>query len=630
MAIKTKMVNKFKARRWQRDAFTVIDNYKDGVVPVNACVGSGKTVVACYALGKFIVDNKDNKTVQLFVTPRIRLCDQQNKEIETFLESEFNLKNGVNYAIVGVDCTKHQYNKKNDSLVSKHTIFVICDKSLWGKTKGVNPVARWQSWLRKFKKWQNAKFKFGWAALDEAHNYANNEKLMFNNKDDKEPCLANWFRLMPMSGTPAAFQKEWTEKWAMNVCKCSPKEAMKNEWICTPNLNLVLGDKERGWARAIAAVFNREVFICKNEVFKPRLMVNCPGRDVINELVRLEWMQAHVGKDFHFITLLSIKDYVDDDGVLAFIEPTIDCKVVDADEAYKAIEAIDSNSYFKDDLPIIVAQVAMLGEGINVSSFNAILTASNADTTAMQQIGRCIRNYRLNGKEKVHHGHANVYVLTDNELSIKNLLLNLKEYELTHECFRWGDKIDIMSGSGPEDRDDTVVPLTTFKWDPIDPDHDLAIIEMMSSVDKKWGKNVSRNLVNSLFKDNDGDGKADIEELYPLLESLSKRGMTKLWSSHSFSNHEITNGRKERVKENKAKTAKKDSKASKKFETKRSNPVYDLVMKWLIDIQHCVHSSESTKELWNLDRTMCIDTILQNEEVAEYLVNHLNLDNIIK
>ena len=54
-------------------------------------------------------------------------------------------------------------------------------------------------------------------------------------------------------------------------------------------------------------------------------------------------------------------------------------KVVEADEAYAAIEAIDSNSYFKDNLPIVVAQVAMLGEGINVSSFNAILTASNAE-----------------------------------------------------------------------------------------------------------------------------------------------------------------------------------------------------------------------------------------------------------
>ena len=121
-------MNNFKTRKWQRHAFNVINNYVDGIVPVNACVGSGKTAVACYAFGKFIVDNIYSKTIQMFVTPRIRLCDQQNKEIESFLESEFNLKNGPDYALIGVDCTKHQFNKKNDLLESRHTIFVICDE----------------------------------------------------------------------------------------------------------------------------------------------------------------------------------------------------------------------------------------------------------------------------------------------------------------------------------------------------------------------------------------------------------------------------------------------------------------------------------------------------------------------
>lgn len=41
---------------------------------------------------------------------------------------------------------------------------------------------------------------------------------------------------------------------------------------------------------------------------------------------------------------------------------------------FKMLEKIDSNDFFKDSLPVVVAQVQMLGEGINVSSFNSILT----------------------------------------------------------------------------------------------------------------------------------------------------------------------------------------------------------------------------------------------------------------
>ena len=619
-------MSKFKTRKWQKHAFKVVDSHIENPVPINACVGSGKTVVACYAFGKFIVDNRSNKTVQMFVTPRIRLCDQQNKEIEKFLASEFGLKNGPDYALIGVDCSKHEFNKKNDLLESKHTIFVICDESLWGKDKGIDPAARWHGWLRKFRLWSEHGFKFGWAALDEAHNYEKNERLML---DDEEACLANWFKLMPMSGTPSAFQREWSKRWPKNVCKCSPKEAMENGWICKPKLNLVLGDKDRGWARAVAAVLHREVAICKNEVFKPRLMVNCSGIDDINELVGLEWMQAHAGKDFHFITLHSTKGYDDGEGVLAFAKPTIDCKVVEADEAYAAIEAIDSNSYFKDYLPIVVAQVAMLGEGINVSSFNAILTASNTEKTAMQQIGRCIRNYRFDGKEKVADGHADVYVLTDNVMAIKQLLLNLEEYDLTDECFQWGDKIDIMTGSDLEDIDDGRVPeLNSFAWDPIDPEHDLDIVEMMQSMKSKLYKRAAADMFSSFFGDKDNDGKDDVEELEDLLETLSKRGMTKLWSGHSFSKREMVAERKARAKE--AKAAKKDPKAAKKLETKRSNPVYDIFMKWLFDIRHSVKSSGSMKKLWSLDRTLCIETILQSREVAKFLVAHMGAKKLEK
>ena len=126
----------FKARKWQTAAFKIadkcsIDNVCD-IIPVNACVGSGKTSVACYSFGKFISEHLNDKTVQMFVTPRIRLCDQQNNEIAQFIETSFGLKADIDYVIIPVDCTKSNFNKKSDTLASKHSIFVICDQSLWG------------------------------------------------------------------------------------------------------------------------------------------------------------------------------------------------------------------------------------------------------------------------------------------------------------------------------------------------------------------------------------------------------------------------------------------------------------------------------------------------------------------
>lgn len=123
----------FNARKWQKAAFKTVDKCSVDevcdIIPVNACVGAGKTSVACYAFGKFISEHADHKTVQMFVTPRIRLCDQQTKEIAWFLECEFGLKPDVDFSIIPVDCTKGCYNKKSDTLVSKHTISSFATKA---------------------------------------------------------------------------------------------------------------------------------------------------------------------------------------------------------------------------------------------------------------------------------------------------------------------------------------------------------------------------------------------------------------------------------------------------------------------------------------------------------------------
>ena len=53
-------------RSWQKTAFEVVErcnsNAQHNIIPVNAYVGSGKTNVAAYAIGDFIMKNKSSKT----------------------------------------------------------------------------------------------------------------------------------------------------------------------------------------------------------------------------------------------------------------------------------------------------------------------------------------------------------------------------------------------------------------------------------------------------------------------------------------------------------------------------------------------------------------------------------------
>ena len=219
-----------KLRKWQSDALKVIkrtvkSNDKT-IIPVNACVGSGKTFVAESAFGEFIKLHHNEKTVQLFVTPRVRLCDQQADHIKGTLAASFNLKEKADYDIVQVDYTKKDYDWRSAKLVAKHIIFVICDESLFGLDPAVNnaKVSRFNGWLRNFKKWQKQGYMFGFAAFDEAHNYENRKDYIINTEDS----VNNFFKVMLLSGTPSAFQKDLTNLHHKNVCDCEPKVAIEN------------------------------------------------------------------------------------------------------------------------------------------------------------------------------------------------------------------------------------------------------------------------------------------------------------------------------------------------------------------------------------------------------------------
>ena len=617
----------FKARKWQKSAFKVIDkctkNGVNDIIPVNACVGSGKTSVACQAFGSFISEHHDDKTVQLFVTPRIRLCDQQFSEIDEYLNGNFGFENDVDYSLIAVDCTKNDYNKRNDVLASKHTIFVVCDQSLWGTDKkAVDPNGRWHKWVHKFKHWNELGYKFGYAAFDESHNYANKLVELFGEEGSEKKSISTYFNVMLMSGTPAAYQRDLTAQYRPNVCACPPKVAIDNKWICKPSLNLVNGDLS-ALPGAIVAVLNREKRICKDEVFMPRIMINCNSIDDINSLYDVEWFKDNVGKTCHFVSLHSSKLFENADGKAVIAEPMIDGKKVNADEAYKAIENIDSNEYFHDDLPILVAQVAMLSEGINVNSFNAIITSSNSDRTAMQQIGRCIRNYKFKGKDKVNDGHANVYVLTDNIQSIFNLLKNLEEYDLTDECFDWGDRIDICTGAGVESTDG-VARFHESDWQPIDIENDLEIIEIMG----KFNGKMYKNAMNLMYRewcagDDDGDGENDIDELEQLLEEIETSGMLKIWSNKSFSKKESEKARKDFEKAEKLDKKGKVEEAKKARKNIKSIPSFEIFMSWMFAIKNAMHE-ETNRRLWKISSKLAMTRILGDVKVAEFLEHHLS------
>lgn len=618
---------KFKPRAWQKKAFKVLgkctSNGVNDIIPVNACVGSGKTSVACHAFGSFIAENLDQKTVQMFVTPRIRLCDQQNNEIVSFLSENFGLKNGIDYSLVAVDCTKNDYNKASDSLVSKHTIFVICDQSLWGTDKkAIDPNRRWHDWVHKFNQWNELGYKFGYAAFDEAHNYSSKQTELFGEDSSDKKSISTYFNVMLMTGTPAAYQRDLTLVHKSNVCSCPPKVAIENKWICKSRLNLVNGDYS-ALPGAIVAVLNHEKQICKNEVFMPRIMINCSSIDDINSLYSIDWFKDNIGKTCHFISLHSSKLFEDDEGKAVIAEPMIDGVKVKADEAYKAIESIDSNAYFHDDLPILVAQVAMLSEGINVNSFNAIITSSNSDRTAMQQIGRCIRNYHFKNKSKVDDGHANVYVLTDNIQSIFNLLKNLEEYDLTDECFDWGDRIDICTGSGVEQAEG-VAELHDADWQPIDIKNDLEIIELMGKFNGKMYKNAMDAMYREwCLGDKDSDGENDIDELEKLLEEVESSGMLKIWSNKSFSRKESEKARKNFEKAEKLDKKGNAKEAKKARKSIKSIPSFEIFMSWMFAIRNAMHE-DVNRRLWKISSRLAMTRILGNARVAEFLEHHMS------
>lgn len=429
MDMNTNLKFKYKPYAWQMKSFAKIDrcltSQSREIMPINACVGSGKTTLASYAFGRFISENRDAQTVSVFVSPRIKLCSQQKKSISEFIDGTFDIREGTDYKLVlvnsGDEARLTDFCRQSARLYSDHTVFVFCDESLWGKSDGDgDPDGRWHMWSGNFKSWLERGVKFGAAFYDEAHNYERDVGRIME--------LSATFKLtMLASGTPAHFQKELSRENRKNVCECTPAEAMSEGMICKPSLNLVRGSLDFDFPAAIAAVLKREKAICEKEPFGVSLLVNCTSIDQIKAILDHEWFRNRIGKQFHVVSIHSQKSYTDGDNARRVLDCCVDDKTgISSQDAYGVVEALDSG-YFDDKLPVIVFQVGMIGEGINVKCFNSVIVTTHSDRTAMQQIGRGIRNYVKDGKDKIHDGHANVYAFFENVEDLQRLIVNVQE-----------------------------------------------------------------------------------------------------------------------------------------------------------------------------------------------------------
>lgn len=437
-------------------------------VSVACCVSSGKTLLAMAGLAENIKNNP--KTCQVFICPRLNLCKQQAEEIHDYLK-----ENNIICAVVLYNSAKYDGNKNigvcSDRKVTDteffmncdHVIIVACNESIWGG-KDAEFFIRKNTFENILK--NNEKYNRKNAAIiyDEAHNY--------ESKFDTIKELSNYFNVsVLMSGTPGKEQRD-LHKISAHV-DYSIRSAILENIICKPTLNVINGyDTDTYLMSAVNSILLNEKPLHKSP-FKTRLLVCARSIDSINSV-------SSKLKNCHVITLHSNKEGQDDDNNIYTIVPTIDGVEKSAEETMKIIEELDKNpDYFNDDLPIVVFQVDMISEGINIKSFNSVLITSYSEIKQMQQIGRVLRDTEFNGHHKKAEDEVNIYAAVENKEDLAQLLINLEEYDLTSDVFKWGKITNANNGSSPETDDNSAV---ITEWHQIN--EVLDIEEIMKLTDK--------------------------------------------------------------------------------------------------------------------------------------------------
>ena len=154
--LRREQITRLKERTWQWEAKESVEKALDEnqrLFAINACVGSGKTNVAFEAMISFIEKFNPEKSVHLFVCPRLSLCDQQLSDMKEYITSA-----GIEGSFVLLNSSTR--NKELEHLTVKagivnplspenrHVFIVACDASVWGDKKGKEEKIR----FNRFKK----------------------------------------------------------------------------------------------------------------------------------------------------------------------------------------------------------------------------------------------------------------------------------------------------------------------------------------------------------------------------------------------------------------------------------------------------------------------------------------------
>lgn len=489
-------------RPWQVFARNKINEIAEqeahALIAVNACVGSGKTTVAMQAMVDFIKRNELNETIQVFVCPRLALCEQQAKEIaKYFTDAEV-----TSFKVICYNCEGEKPKEFTDH--SQHIVLVACDKSIWDDK------------LPAFKRLLENR-KCGVIAYDEAHNYSAHCSQMFHYTEDKsipytaDDGLATYFETsLFMSGTPNEYQTNLAKDNPDHSIDLSIKDAISatpGPYICKPTLNLVHSKDEVFDVRlirdAIIAIkkYEKDLFE-NNEYIQPRILV------CLNEIDTIQNIKDELGDDCHIISLHSVKETNINNEVETF-EPEINGIKKNKTEVMEMLDAIDSNNLEKasellsDKKPIIVLQVDMISEGVNIKSFDSVFITSHTQTKQMQQIGRVLRHFEVkdeNGNilfDKNSSGLANIYCPISNEAEIGELLYNLEQAGLSEGCFEWGKIVNVTHSSANSESSDN--PAKPETWRSIRSEFNIE--ELYKMGDNVWNGRVLKNVLSLEISD---------------------------------------------------------------------------------------------------------------------------------
>lgn len=300
---------------------------------------------------------------------------------------------------------------------------------------------------------------------------------------NKTPNFNSYFT-MTIVGSGTARESQVNIGKAFTRCGISVSESIKAYINCKPTLNLICANSEDQLPSAVKSMIEREQRIYrydKKEAFRTKALICLSGIEKIGSVVDelTEYYTDESGRmKIHLVSIHSKKTVVDTDGNAISYECEIDGKTIKKDDIFGkddnegVLSKIENNTYEpfnNDDYPIVVFQIDMLGEGMNINSFNSLLVTTYSGPKQIQQMGRILRNAKdKNGNDKKNpdYGHASVYCTYDNEASMARLFDNLSQCGMEDDSFCWGDKIDVRDSAAPSESDE-LAEAPTFKWEKI-------------------------------------------------------------------------------------------------------------------------------------------------------------------